>query len=174
VNTTTSCFEIIVVSDRVAENPQEDVSGEIAKKFLEERGYCISRKKIIRNNYREILRAIREANGKVLVLLGGTGPSPRDITVDVVENIAWRCMPGFGELFRALSMQRIGYRAILSRTALCILHDGKISTVLPGSPQGVILGLEILVNIVNHLLEEVNRFEGVHIHEDQAHNYIDK
>jgi len=166
VNATTQCFEIIVISDKVAENPQEDVSGEVAKRFLEEKGYCISRKIVVRNSYREILRAIRETNSRVLVFLGGTGPSPRDITVDVIENAAWRCMPGFGEFFRALSVQRIGYKAILSRAELCILHDGKVSVVLPGSPQGVVLGLEILINIINHLLEEVDRFEGIHRHED--------
>ena len=156
------CFEIIVVSDRVAEKEHEDVSGEAAKAFLEERGYCISRKVVVRNSQREILRAIRESTSSVLLLLGGTGPSPRDITVDVVESIAWRCIPGFGELFRVISMQSIGYRALLSRANLCILYDGKVAAVLPGSPQGVVTGLNILVNIIDHLVEEVSRFEGVH------------
>jgi len=156
------CFEIVVVSDRVAERPHEDVSGEIARSFLEDKGYCISRKVIARNTQREILRAVREANSRVVVLLGGTGPSPRDITVDVIRDLAWRCFPGFGELFRALSIQNVGYRAILSRADLCVLYDGKIAVILPGSPQGVTIGLNIFVNIVDHLTEEVNRFEGVH------------
>jgi len=156
------CFEIIVVSDRVFEDPLRDTSGELAKNYLENKGYCVSRKSIVRNNYREILKAIREANGRVLVLLGGTGLSPRDITIDVVKNTAWRCIPGFGEVFRSLSARSIGYRAILSRAELCVLYDGKVAVVLPGSPQGVEIGLEILTGLIDHLVEEVDRFEGEH------------
>jgi len=162
LNTSATCFEIVVVSDRIAERPHEDVSGETARNFLEERGYCISRKIVVRNAQKEILRAVREASSKVVVFLGGTGPSPRDATVDVIRDLAWRCFPGFGELFRALSVQSVGYRAILSRADLCVLYDGKIAVVLPGSPQSVTIGLNILVNIIDHLAEEVNRFEGAH------------
>jgi len=158
----TWCFRVIVVSDRIAENPKEDVSGEVARSYLERRGYCVGEKIIVRNNYREILKAIRETNDRVLVLIGGTGLSPRDITVDIVKSTAWRCIPGFGEFFRSMSAQSIGYRAILSRADLCVLYDGRVVAALPGTPQSVELGLSILVDFIDHLIEEIDRFEGLH------------
>lgn len=156
------CVKIIVVSDRIAEGIDRDLSGEFAVEFLRNQGYCMGGKSIIRNSYREILRELRESGERVLLFIGGTGPSPRDITVDVIEDTAWRCLPGFGELFRYLSYQKIGYIALLSRPSLCILHDGKITAALPGSIEAVELGLNILSKIIHHVVEEVDRFEGPH------------
>jgi molybdenum cofactor biosynthesis protein B len=82
--------------------------------------------------------------------------------VDVVSQVAWRHLPGFGELFRAKSFEVKGFRGILTRSELFILPDGRIAVCLPGSPGAVELGLNILLNIIDHLVEEVDRFEGQH------------
>ncbi|MEM2025169.1 MAG: molybdopterin-binding protein [Desulfurococcaceae archaeon] len=156
------CFGVIVVSDRIAEGTGVDVSGEESLRELREKGLCVGGKRVVQNSYREILRAIREVNERVLVLIGGTGPSPRDITADVVSDIAWRCLPGFGELFRYLSYREVGARAAITRANLCILHDGKIVVALPGSKDGALLGVNLLVQVVDHLVEEVDRFEAPH------------
>lgn len=153
------CFKVIVVSDRVAEGTLTDVSGELATKLLRENGFCVTGKLIIRNSYREIVKAIRSSGDRVLLFLGGTGPSPRDITVDVIESAAWRCLPGFGEIFRHLSYREIGANSLLTRTTLCILYDGKIAVALPGSPNAVRLGVELLSQVVNHLIIEIDKFE---------------
>lgn len=156
-------FHIIVVSDHVYEGLEEDVSGEEARKTIESRGYRVLGKTVIPNKYREIIRVIRETReANTLLFLGGTGPSPRDITVDVLESIAWRKIPGFGEYFRLRSFEEIGYRGLLSRSELYILNDGRIAVALPGSTGAVKLGLEILLNVIEHLLEETTRFEGKH------------
>jgi len=157
-----NCIKVVVVSDTLIAGRGVDVSGEVALSTLSNKGYCVTSKEVVGNSYRDILRALRNSKERVVVLLGGTGPSPRDITVDVVESTAWRCLTGFGELFRQLSYQKIGARAILSRATLCIMHDGKTVAVLPGSPDATKLGVEILAEILNHLLEEVDRFEGPH------------
>lgn len=156
------CFIVVVVSDQVAEGVSTDVSGELAVKMLKGKGVCVGGKVIVRNSYRELLKVLRNSKERVLLFLGGTGPSPRDITVDVVENVAWRCLPGFGELYRHISYQKIGINAILTRTTLCILHDGKIAIVLPGSPDAVAIGTELVSQVVDHLVEEVDRFEAPH------------
>lgn len=162
MSTSKPCFQVVVVSDRVFEGLERDVSGELALALLGERGFCLEPKITVRNAYRDILRTLRGSTAKVVVLLGGTGPSPRDITVDVVEDIAWRCLPGFGETFRRISYEKIGVVALLSRATLCILHDGKIVVVLPGSPDAVSTGVDILSQLVEHLVEEVDRFEAPH------------
>lgn len=156
------CFGVIVVSDRIAEGLESDISGEETIKELKKRGLCVGRKLVVKNSYRDILKAIRESEDRVLILIGGTGPSPRDITVDVIEGISWRCLPGFGELFRHISYQRAGPYAALSRTTLCILHNGRIVVALPGSTDAVLLGVNILLQIIDHIIEEVDRFEAPH------------
>lgn len=156
------CFQVVVVSDRVYEGLERDVSGELALALLVNKGYCVEPKITIRNLHRDILKALRTSRARVVLLLGGTGPSPRDITVDIVESVAWRCLPGFGEHFRRVSYEQIGVPALLTRASLCILHDGKIAVVLPGSPNAVSIGIDILSQLVEHLVEEVDRFETPH------------
>ncbi|ACL10530.1 molybdenum cofactor synthesis domain protein [Desulfurococcus amylolyticus 1221n] len=155
-------FHIVVVSDRVASGESIDVSGEKAIDYITAKGHMVTGKTVIGNNYRDIVRVIREANSKVVLFIGGTGPSPRDITVDVIESLAWRTLPGFGEAFRRISYEREGSRALLSRAGLYILPDGRIAVVLPGSPSALEIGLKILMDIIEHLVEEVERFEGPH------------
>ncbi|MCD6301418.1 MAG: MogA/MoaB family molybdenum cofactor biosynthesis protein [Staphylothermus sp.] len=141
---------------------KKDESGEIAKSFLVEHGYPVSEKIVIPNSTREIIKVIRTTKTDALLFIGGTGPSPRDITVDALENLSWRKIPGFGELFRYLSYKEIGFRGIISRSELYILPDGRIAVVLPGSINAVKLGLKIIVEIIDHLYEEAKRFEGPH------------
>lgn len=155
-------FLVVVVSDNVFRGFKEDVSGVYAVNALRSRGYDVVGRVVVPNDYREIVRVVREHRGDVLLFIGGTGPSPRDITVDAVESIAWRRIPGFGELFRRLSFEEIGYRGIISRAELFILYDGRIAVVLPGSVDAVKLGLRILLEIIDHLYREARRFEGPH------------
>ena len=156
-------FKIVVVSDQVYEGKKRDVSGSIAERIIVSRGYNVCGKTVIPNSYKEIVRAIRSSNRcDVFLFIGGTGASPRDITVDVVRSLAWRHIPGYGEYFRLRSVNRTGLHGILSRAELYVLGDGRIAVVLPGSPDAVELGLEILFGIVEHLVEEVKRYEGPH------------
>lgn len=157
-------FHVVIVSDTIAKNPSIDVSGRKVIEIITSRNYKITGLDIIPNNYRDIIRIIKNSpnQANVLIFIGGTGPSPRDITIDVIESISWRKIEGFGELFRRLSYEVEGIKAILSRTNLYILPTGKIIVVLPGSPKAVELGVKLLLDLVEHLVEEVNRFEEHH------------
>jgi len=153
----------VVVSDRVYYGEATDVSGVRAREILASKGYVVNALTTIPNNPREILRILRsDRDSRVFVFIGGTGLSPRDITVDTLESVAWRRIPGFGELFRLKSFEKKGYRGLLSRSEAFVLADGRVAVALPGSPEAVELGLEILLGMIDHLLEEVERFEGSH------------
>ncbi len=158
-------FIIIVVSDSVYYGKKSDVSGELAIKILKARGHKIFDKIIVPNSYREIYRAIIESLKKspdAIIIIGGTGPSPRDITIDVVKELSWRELPGFGELFRMLSYNEIGARGIISRAGMFLIQD-VVVIVTPGSPSAVKLALEkIVVEIIDHVVSELRRFEGEH------------
>jgi molybdenum cofactor biosynthesis protein B len=70
--------------------------------------------------------------------------APRDVTPEAVEPLLDRVVPGFGELFRALSYEQVGSAALLSR-ALAGLAAGRVVFVLPGSRGAVELAMEKLV-----------------------------
>ncbi len=158
-----TCFCIVVVSDSVYEGIREDVSGRLAQELLIEKGYSVRRHYVVPNSYREIhrvlLEAVRECD--VVVVVGGTGVSPRDISVDVVKELSWRHIPGYGELFRLLTYQREGYKSVYTRAEAYIVGDSIVYTT-PGSPKAVEQALEIIVNTVDHLVEELHRYKGIH------------
>jgi molybdenum cofactor biosynthesis protein B len=92
-----------------------------------------------------------------VILTGGTGVAPRDVTPEAIEPLLERIVPGFGELFRWLSYQEIGSAALLSR-AVAGLAAGRVVFALPGSRGAVQLGMEKLVlPELGHLLGEARK-----------------
>jgi molybdenum cofactor biosynthesis protein B len=157
-------FMIVVVSDTVFQDRSRDVSGVKVAEAIRSKGYKVYDIVYIPNSFKEIVRVIMNMLSEVdvAVFIGGTGPSPRDITVDVLESMAWRKLPGFGELFRRISYEIEGAKAILSRAEMYISPEGTILVALPGAPKAVEIGLNILFNVVEHLVKEVRRFEEPH------------
>jgi molybdenum cofactor biosynthesis protein B len=137
---------VVTVSD--TRTLETDSGGALAAELLERAGHPVVSRTLVRDEPQAIAAALREllARGAVraVVLTGGTGIAPRDRTPEAVEPLLERVIPGFGELFRALSYQEIGSAALLSR-ALAGLAAGRVVFVLPGSRGAVRLALEKLV-----------------------------
>ena len=72
----------------------------------------------------------------VIITTGGTGLTGRDITPEAIDEIADKHIPGFGEVFRNISLKTVGTSAIQSR-ACAVLANGKYVFALPGSSGGV-------------------------------------
>ena len=72
----------------------------------------------------------------VIITTGGTGLTGRDITPEAIEEIADKKIPGFGEIFRFISLKTVGTSSIQSR-ACAVLAKGKYIFALPGSSGGV-------------------------------------
>lgn len=156
-------YGILVVSDSVYSGEKKDVSGKLAKSIIESKGYIVSNYAITPNDYKLILSKVLDLvkDCDVVVVIGGTGPSPRDISIDVVEKISWRNLPGFGEIFRYLTFKRQGFKAIYSRAGLYIVNKSVV-IVTPGSPDAVKTALEIVLESIDHVIEEVRRLKGPH------------
>ncbi|HEV8631587.1 MAG TPA: molybdopterin-binding protein [Thermoanaerobaculia bacterium] len=93
----------------------------------------------------------------VVVVTGGTGVSLSDVTPEAVAPLLERPLPGFGELFRALSFAEVGAAAILSR-AFAGVAAGKAVFVLPGSPAAAELGLSrLILPVAGHLVGQLRR-----------------
>ncbi|MEK6977896.1 MAG: MogA/MoaB family molybdenum cofactor biosynthesis protein [Candidatus Hydrothermarchaeota archaeon] len=88
----------------------------------------------------------------VIITTGGTGITRKDVTVEAVTAIFEKSIEGFGELFRARSMEEVGGAALLSR-AVAGVCQGVLIFSLPGSPNAVRVGLEIILKEVRHLVK---------------------
>ncbi len=137
---------IITVSD--TRTPESDTGGALLAELLERAGHPVVGREIVRDEPAAIRAALDVAlarEGVAAVLLtGGTGVAPRDVTPEAIEPRLDRVIPGFGELFRALSFREIGSAALLSR-ALGGIAAGRVVLALPGSRAAIQLAMEQLV-----------------------------
>ncbi len=138
---------VITVSD--TRTPSTDRSGELVQQLLLAAGHNISRYQIIPDEPTQIWAELDTALATqppigAIVFTGGTGISPRDTTSDALASVLTKTLPGFGELFRWLSYQEIGSRAISSRAIAGTYHQLLVFS-LPGSRGAVQLGMEKLI-----------------------------
>lgn len=100
---------------------------------------------------------IREHRPRIILMNGGTGISPRDVTVEAVTPLFQKTLTGFSALFAQLSFKEIGSPAILSRAAAGVI-DGTAVFCLPGSLKACRLACESLIfpemgHLAKHLAE---------------------
>ncbi len=138
-----------------------DPSGDLAVAALKKNGHRVTLRRMVSDDKSEIqrlvLKALKSRKTDAIVTLGGTGISPTDVTIEAVQPLFEKDIPGFGELFRAISFEKIGSAAVLTR-AIAGVARGKAIFCLPGSPQSVSLALDELIipeagHIVKHARE---------------------
>ena len=117
-----------------------DKSGNILEKKIKEANHNLIDRKICKDSKKDIKKIIKEwlkkKNIDVIITTGGTGLTGRDITPEALNEIADKQIPGFGEMFRYVSLETVGTSSIQSR-ACAILANGKYVFALPGSSGGV-------------------------------------
>ena len=117
-----------------------DKSGDILVNKIKEANHSLLDRKICKDNKNEIVLILKEWINKekidVIITTGGTGLTGRDITPEALDEIADKHIPGFGEIFRNISLKTVGTSAIQSR-ACAVLSNGKYIFALPGSSGGV-------------------------------------
>jgi molybdenum cofactor biosynthesis protein B len=110
--------------------------------------------RVVPDSELEIRATVKEAMNiaNCIVVNGGTGLTPDDVTIEAVEPILEKKMDGFGELFRTLSYHEIGTRAVLSR-AVGGVAGGKAVFCIPGSVNAVTLATKsIIIPEIRHIL----------------------
>ena len=117
-----------------------DKSGAILVSKIETANHNLFDRKICKDNKNDIIKILKDWISKkeidVIITTGGTGLTGRDITPEAINEIADKHIPGFGEIFRNLSLKTVGTSAIQSR-ACAVLANGKYVFALPGSSGGV-------------------------------------
>lgn len=148
---------ILTVSDRASRGEYQDLSGPAVERWL--RAVVVSPCDYIRRIVPDGLESVREAlielcdlAGADLVLTtGGTGPAPRDLTPEAMEQITGRDLPGFGELMRRASLAQVP-TAILSRQTAGI-RGRTLIVNLPGKPSAIAICLAAIFPAVPYCLE---------------------
>ncbi len=139
---------VAVITLSTSRSLESDKSGDIIQKLLEENGHSVPVRKLIpdsRNVLRATLRELaREKKVAAVITTGGTGLAPTDVTVEAVQSMLDKELPGFNSLFMFLSYQQVKSAAMLSR-ALAGTIKGKVIFCLPGSPRACQLALESLI-----------------------------
>ena len=119
---------------------KDDKSGAILTNKISEANHNLVDRKICKDNKKDIKKIIKDwlkkKNIDVIITTGGTGLTGRDITPEAINEIADKHIPGFGEIFRMISLGTVGTSSIQSR-ACAVLAKGKYVFALPGSSGGV-------------------------------------
>jgi len=148
---------IVTVSDRAHTGEYEDLSGPAIEAAL--RDYlateCTFERCVVPDEVPRITAAIRElaAGGASLVCTtGGTGPAPRDVTPEAMEEVCEKMLPGFGELMRKASLDVGVPTAILSRQSAGIV--GRTLVVnLPGKPGSIRVCLDAVFPAIPYCID---------------------
>ncbi len=135
---------VITVSD--TRTVETDRSGQLIRQLLHDAGHGLRSYTIVRDEPEQIQAQMEQLNqvAEALIFNGGTGIAPRDTTYDAIECLLEKTLPGFGELFRALSYAEIGSRTIASR-AVAGVYQGRLVFSIPGSSNAVRLAMEQLI-----------------------------
>ena len=125
---------VLTVSDTRTE--ADDRSGDTLVARLVETGHTLADRAIVKDDVDTIVAQLRDWIGDpkidCVITTGGTGVTGRDVTPEALDRVCEKKIPGFGELFRWISFQKIGTSTIQSRADAAVAN-GTYLFVVPGS-----------------------------------------
>jgi len=142
---------ILTVSDRSARGEREDASGPALAAYLRDHGWPVERTAVVSDDQTGIESQLVTWAGDHLDLIlttGGTGFSPRDHTPEATAAVCDRMAPGMAEAMRQAGSEKTPH-AMLSRAAAG-MRARTLIVNLPGSPQGAVESLQVLLPALQH------------------------
>jgi molybdenum cofactor biosynthesis protein B len=149
-------FKILTVSS--SRSLKEDGTGDLIRNLLEKAGHKVQERRVvkdevelIRSNFMEML----EGDPHIIIINGGTGVTPKDVTVEAVRPLFQKELAAFSALFAYVSFEQIGPAALLSRACAGIVGQTAIFC-LPGSSGACQLAMDrLIVPEASHLMAHV-------------------
>jgi molybdopterin adenylyltransferase len=159
---------IVTVSDRASRGEYEDRGGPAIREYFTE---------IMRSSWEAVPRVIpderpviertlielADAGCCLIVTTGGTGPAARDVTPEATEAVCEKLLPGFGELMRKVSLEKVP-TAILSRQTAGTRGSSLIIN-LPGQPKAIRECLDAVMPAVPYCIDLIG---GPYIELDES------
>ncbi|WP_191061641.1 molybdenum cofactor biosynthesis protein B [Geminicoccus harenae] len=126
---------LLTVSD--SRDRTSDRSGDTLEERVRAAGHELVARTLVRDDSQEIAAQFRawiaDPGVEVIISTGGTGVTGRDVTPEALADVVEKDIPGFGEMFRMISYNKIGTSALQSR-ACAGVANGTYLFCLPGSP----------------------------------------
>ena len=140
MNASPARIGILTVSDRASRGEYADEGGPAIRAYLAEvlASPWEPLERVVPDDIDSIaatIRALADAGCCLIVTTGGTGPAPRDVTPEATERVCTKLLPGFGELMRKVSLDKVP-TAILSRQTAGVC-GGALVVNLPGRPRSI-------------------------------------
>lgn len=150
---------VLVMSDRASQGKYRDESGLLLKDRLENAGATVTAYKVVPDKAEEIRKAVQDCCNSegldLLVASGGTGPGPRDITPEVLEDLCDCMLDGFGDMLRAESLHYTD-TAWLSRMTAGMIGSTLV-LAFPGSPKAVSECWDIITPFLGDALKKIRK-----------------
>lgn len=125
---------VLTVSD--SRDLHNDTSGEVLTERIVEKGHRVFERQILPDDQAALRKQLgawcANPNVDVIITTGGTGVTGRDVTVEAHRMLYEKEIPGFGELFRWISYEKIGTSTVQSRATAGVCQ-GTYMFALPGS-----------------------------------------
>jgi molybdenum cofactor biosynthesis protein B len=139
-------------------------SGDALAGGIEAEGHTVAVRDLVPDDVRAIRERVEAVTDRddvdVVVTTGGTGLTPDDVTPEAVRPLFDRDIPGFGEQFRARSVEDVGQRGMLTRAVAGVV-DGVPVFCLPGSEQAAAFGMdELVAPVAGHVVGLAGRHTG--------------
>jgi molybdenum cofactor biosynthesis protein B len=137
----------------------DDKSGRWISKRAKKEGHAVVFHQVVPDNTESItatvLDVIRDHHPQALLLTGGTGLSPKDVTIEAVRPLFAKEITAFGPLFAQLSFEDIDSAALLSRATAGII-DQTLLFCMPGSIKACKLACKALIfPELGHMIKHV-------------------
>ncbi len=138
----------------------EDISGKAMRDLVLSRGHKVEGYELVPDDASMIAGSLISAldtGADIIITSGGTGLASKDVTMESIAPMFEKEMPGFGELFRHMSIDQIGSSVILTRASAGLIRN-KVVFCLPGSPSAVELALDgIILPEAGHLIKHARQ-----------------
>lgn len=146
---------ILTASDRSARSERPDASGPALAEFVSSRDWRVVNASVLPDDFDLLCQTLTawadSGEMDVILITGGTGFSPRDVTPEAVRAVVERLTPGLDEAMRADSL-RVTPHAMLSR-AVSGIRKRTLIVSLPGSPRGAIENLQVIFPALPHAIQ---------------------
>lgn len=148
---------IVVVDDRVAGGEGEDTLGPLITELLTEAGFIVDGAVRVHADTVAIRNALNTAvigGADLVITVGGTGVSPRDVTPDATQGVLDQTIPGIAEALRSSGLAAGAVDAGISR-GLVGVSGGTLVVNLASSRPAVRDGMATLQSLVPHVIAEL-------------------